>query len=221
MLRLFTTCTNVVLCLFHLVSAKCNALKQDIQRIYLLFVVNACFVCIALCSSILLCPNYPWIFFYSGSGDHVIRYLGQYMHRIAISNRNITNITDTHVEFIAKDFQDKAKKKPKKLTGYEFLRRFCQHIMPEHFVKIRYFGIYNATTKRNLELQFELPTIDSIEKRKTIQNETAVDCLKRVIGIDITLCPICKNGTMHRIKEIPKIRSPAKSVITLLLSFLV
>ncbi len=84
--------------------------------------------------------------------DHVIRYLGQYTHRVAISNQNITNITNTHVGFIAKDYRDKAKKKPKKPSGYEFLRRFCLHILPGHFVKIRYFGIYNATTKRNRQL---------------------------------------------------------------------
>lgn len=152
---------------------------------------------------------------------HVIRYLGQYTHRVAVSNRNITNITNTHVEFMTKDYRDNAKKKPARLTGYEFLRRFCQHILPEHFVKIRYFGIYNATTKRNLDLQFELPTIDSNEKQKINRTETTVDCLKRVLGVDVTLCPVCKKGRVHKIKEIPRIRSPGKLLPSLLLSFLV
>ncbi len=151
---------------------------------------------------------------------HVIRYLGQYTHRVAISDRNITNITGTHVGFIAKDYRDKAKKKPEKLPGYGFLYRPCQHILPGHFVKIRYFGIYNATAKRNLELQFELPTIDDIEKHETIARETAVECLKRVLGIDVTLCPVCKKGAMHKIKEAPRIRAPNKHLPTLLSSFL-
>ncbi len=99
--------------------------------------------------------------------DHVIRYLGQYTHRVTISNQNITNITYTHVEFIAKDYRDKAKKKPAKLTGTEFLRRFYQHILPSRFVKISYFGIYNASTKRNLQFQFEQPSIDDIQKNKS------------------------------------------------------
>ena len=153
--------------------------------------------------------------------EHVIRYLGQYTHRVAISNRNITNITDTHVEFIAKDYRDKAKKKPKKLSGLEFLRRSCQHILPGHFVKIRYFGIYNATTKRSLQLQFIQPDIDSIEKQKITQHETTVDCLNRVLGINVALCPVCRKGTMHNIKEIPRIRSPNLNLPTLLSSLLV
>jgi len=153
--------------------------------------------------------------------DHVIRYLGRYTHRVAISNQNITNITDTHVEFIAKDYRDKAKKKPAKLTGSEFLRRFCQHILPARFVKIRYFGIYNGTTKRNLKLQFTQPSIAAIEKQKIIAQETVADCLKRVLGIDITRCPVCKKGTMHKISEIPRIRSPNQHIPSLLFAHLV
>ena len=153
--------------------------------------------------------------------DHVIRYLGQYTHRVAISNQSIINISGTHVKFIAKDYRENAKKKPARLTGHEFLRRFCQHILPEHFVKIRYFGIYNATTRRNLEVQFKNPSIDDIEKKQVVKNETAVECLKRVLGVDVTLCPVCKTGTMHKFKEIPRIRSPGNHLPSLLLSLLV
>ena len=89
--------------------------------------------------------------------EHVIRYLGQYTHRVAIA------MNDTHVTFIAKDYRDKAQKKLVKLTSIEFLHRFCLHILPKYFVKIRRYRIYNHTTKRNLELQFQ-PEISSLEK---------------------------------------------------------
>ncbi len=168
--------------------------------------------------------NKKWVVYSEPSmagSEHVIRYLGQYTHRVAISNQNITIITNTHVGFIAKDYRDKAKKKPAKLTGFEFLRRFCQHILPPQFVKIRYFGIYNGTTKRKLQLQFTQPSIDTIEKQKIIAHETAADCLKRILGIDITRCPVCKKGTMHKISEIPRIRSPNQHIPSLLASLLV
>jgi len=80
--------------------------------------------------------------------EHVIRYLGQYTHRVAITNQRILNITQTHVTFIAKDYRDNARKKPISIAGVEFLRRFFQHILPYRFVKIRRYGIYNQTTKR-------------------------------------------------------------------------
>ena len=82
--------------------------------------------------------------------ENVIRYLGQYTHRVAVSNRNISGINGTHVGFVAKDYRDRAKKKPARLTGTEFLRRSCQHVLPPGFVKVRDNGIYNAATKRNL-----------------------------------------------------------------------
>lgn len=168
--------------------------------------------------------NKDWVVYSEPSmadADHVIHYLGQYTHRVAISNHNIKNITDTHVEFIAKDYRDKAKKKPAKLPGLEFLRRFCQHILPARFVKIRYFGIYNSTTKQNLQLKFQHPTIDDIQKLQQRKHETTAECIKRILGVDVTKCPACKKGTMHKIKDIPRIRSPNNHLPSLLASLLV
>ena len=92
--------------------------------------------------------NKPWVVFSEASlakPEHVIQYLGQYTHRVAITNQRILNISDTHVTFIAKDYRDKSKQKPVKLEGVEFLRRFCLHVLPKGFVKIRRFGIYHHT----------------------------------------------------------------------------
>jgi hypothetical protein len=41
----------------------------------------------------------------------------KYTHRIAISNQRILNVSDTHVRFIAKDYRDRAQKKPVELEG--------------------------------------------------------------------------------------------------------
>lgn len=174
-------------------------------------------------SAVEFARNKKWVVYSEPSlanADHVIRYLGQYTHRVAISNRNITNITNTHVEFIAKDYRDKAKKKPKKLSGTEFLRRFCQHTLPRQFVKIRYYGIYNQTTKRNLQIQFTHPSVDDIEKQQVSKNETIVECIKRILEVDVTKCPVCKTGTMQSIRELPRIRSPGRHLPSLLASLL-
>jgi len=143
--------------------------------------------------------------------DHVIRYLGQYTHRVAISNDRIIAMSNTHVTFIAKDYRDKAQKKPVSLTGVEFLHRFCLHILPKRFVKIRRYGIYNHTTKRNLELQF-VPEVSNVEKklRDNKEDETAQQRIKRLTGFDIGKCPKCKNGRMRIVRELPRIRSPGQ-----------
>ena len=101
--------------------------------------------------------------------EHVVKYLGQYTHRVAITNQRILNIADGKVTFIAKDYRDRAIKKPVTLDGVEFLRRFTMHILPRRFVKIRRFGIYNHTVKRNLNLQF----VRGRKTRNWCSNKTA------------------------------------------------
>ena len=142
--------------------------------------------------------------------EHVVKYLGQYTHRVAITNQRILNIADGKVTFIAKDYRERAIKKPVTLDGVEFLRRFVIHILPRRFVKIRRYGIYNHTTKRNLALQFtveEKPGIDAIIKKQQ-PPETNHERLERLTGINPCKCPACKTGRMIIIRELPRIRSP-------------
>lgn len=142
--------------------------------------------------------------------DHVVKYLGQYTHRVAITNQRILNIADGKVTFIAKDYRDRAVKKPVALDGEEFLRRFTMHILPGRFVKIRRYGIYNHTLKRKLSLQFveeQKPDIDTLIKQKE-PKETNQERFKRLTGVDPCQCPVCKKGTMIAVRELPRIRSP-------------
>ncbi|HIP49267.1 MAG TPA: IS91 family transposase [Lutibacter sp.] len=151
--------------------------------------------------------------------EKVIHYLGQYTHRVAISNQRILDITDTQVKFIAKDYRDGAKQKVVELEGVEFLRRFCQHIMPKRFVRIRKYGIYNPIVKRNLNLQFEPEKKSSIEELdKSIEKETKAERIMRLTGFDSGKCPKCKEGRMYVVKELPRIRSPAGHLPSILLS---
>lgn len=148
---------------------------------------------------------------------HVIRYLGQYTHRVAITNQRILGITDSHVTFVAKDYRDRGKKKAARLEGGEFLRRFSQHILPKGFVRIRRYGVYNPTVKRNLDLQFaakEKPALEDLEGAK----ESKTERIKRLTGFDIGLCPCCKKGRMHVKRELPRIRSPAAHLPSLLIA---
>jgi hypothetical protein len=142
--------------------------------------------------------------------DHVIKYLGQYTHRVAITNQRILNIAEGKVTFLAKDYRDRDVIKPVTLDGIEFLRRFTLHILPKRFVKIRRYGIYNHTTKRNLALQFvaqEKPCIDDLINQR-LPPETCQQRFKRLTGVDPCRCPVCKSGRMVVIRELPRIRSP-------------
>jgi len=164
--------------------------------------------------------NARWVVYCEASmanAEHVMRYLGQYTHRIAISNHRIVRVTDTHVTFKAKDYRDGARHKLVTMEGVEFLRRFCLHVMPQGFVRIRRYGIYNHTTQRNLDLQFftyAQVAAKEIEKKK----ESPQKRVKRLTGIDTCRCPSCKSGRLIVVKELPRIRSPAGHLPSILLA---
>jgi hypothetical protein len=144
---------------------------------------------------------------------HVIKYLGQYTHRTAISNQRIIDILNDEVHFYAKDYRDNATVKRAKLKGVEFLRRFVQHILPKGFVRIRRYGIYNTTVKRNFNLEFgnELSVFEQAleaSQKSDISEQNANH-----------ICPHCKKGKMIVIRIIPRIRSPAGHLPSILKSY--
>jgi len=75
-----------------------------------------------------------------GGPKKVLRYLGRYTHRIAISNHRLLAFDGERVTFRWKDYAHGGKQRTMTLLGIEFLRRFFLHVLPKGFVRIRYFG---------------------------------------------------------------------------------
>lgn len=75
-----------------------------------------------------------------GGPEHVLRYLGRYTHRVAISNHRLVSMTNNQVTFRWRDSAHKNKKRKMTLPVDEFLRRFLLHLLPRRFVRIRHFG---------------------------------------------------------------------------------
>lgn len=75
--------------------------------------------------------------------QQVLAYLSRYTHRVAISSRRLLALDEKAktVTFAWKDYADESKNKTMTLGLQEFLRRFCLHLLPERFVKIRHFGL--------------------------------------------------------------------------------
>ena len=144
-----------------------------------------------------------WVVFsepsFTDSG-RVIKYLGQYTHRVAITNNRIRNIDAKNVSFNYKDYRDNAKLKLTTLTGIEFLRRFSMHILPKGFVKIRYYGM--------LSNRFCKQTAMYKKPKQDRSKETVQQRIERLTGFDVYQCPYCKKGHMHTIEVLPRIRSP-------------
>ena len=75
-----------------------------------------------------------------GGPTHVLRYLGRYTHRVAISNHRIVAFDGERVTFRYKDYAHGGKQRTMTLVATEFLRRFFLHVLPRGFVRIRHFG---------------------------------------------------------------------------------
>ena len=86
-----------------------------------------------------------------GGATAVLRYLGRYTHRVAISNHRLLAFDGDRVTFRWKNYARGAQWRTMSLTAAEFLRRFVQHILPRGFVRIRQFG-YLASGSRAARL---------------------------------------------------------------------
>jgi hypothetical protein len=95
----------------------------------------------------------------------VLRYLGRYTHRVAISNHRLLAFDGEHVTFRWKDYVHGGKQRKMRLTGTEFLRRFFLHVLPKGFVRIRHFGfLANRSRARQLALCRQLLAMSTPEE---------------------------------------------------------
>ena len=75
-----------------------------------------------------------------GGAVQVLRYLGRYTHRVAISNHRLLAFDSERVTLRWKDYAHGGKQRKMTLLATEFLRRFFLHDQPKGFVRIRHFG---------------------------------------------------------------------------------
>lgn len=86
-----------------------------------------------------------------GSGEHTLRYLARYIHRVALSNNALLAADDQNVAFRYRRSED-GQWRTCSLSPQEFLRRFLQHVLPKGFVKVRYYGLHHQSHRADLPL---------------------------------------------------------------------
>lgn len=122
--------------------------------------------------------------------QRVIRYLGNYTHRIAISNNRIVALQNGRVYFKAKNYTQNGKQKITSLPALEFMRRFLQHVLPPNFYKIRHFGFMaNRYRKQNIELALQLLAEQGIYKSRN--NKSIPEDIEKALNYFFGKCPHC------------------------------
>lgn len=128
--------------------------------------------------------------------ENVFKYLGRYINRIALSNNRIMKLENGKVTLSWKDYKDDNAMKYLKLNVKEFMRRFLLHVLPDRFVRIRFYGLLASRNKKELlDKCRKLITKQTGKKAKSRkQCKNAVEYLKDIMGIDLFLCKKCGEG---------------------------
>jgi hypothetical protein len=85
-----------------------------------------------------------------GGPEQVLKYLGRYTHRVAISNHRLVSFENGEVTFTWRDRAHGNVQKNMPLPAEEFLRRFLLHLLPKGFVRIRNFGFLASRRRSKL-----------------------------------------------------------------------
>jgi hypothetical protein len=127
-----------------------------------------------------------------GGPAQVLRYLGRYTHRIAISNHRITAFDGEHVTFRWRDYAHGNKQRLMTLTAEEFIRRFLLHVLPQSFVRIRNFGFlancHRATLLPVCRLKLGMAPLAPSDLNESPDRATWA-------------CPVCR-GTMFTVERL-------------------
>jgi hypothetical protein len=187
-----------------------DALKQAFQNGQLCFPENLKLLAQPKIFAAWLRPLYRqnWVVYLKppfGGPEYVLQYLGRYTHRVAISNHRLVSFADDQVTFRWRDSADHNKQKLRALSVNEFLCRFLLHILPQGFVRIRYFGfLANRRRTTLLPLCFQL-------LRATPQPQAEQHASSTEDTSDLYRCPNC-GGPMKIIERLTaaeiQLRSP-------------
>jgi hypothetical protein len=135
-----------------------------------------------------------------GRSTHVIRYLGRYTHRIAISDARLLSIDARGVTFRTHGDERTT------LPPEEFLRRFLMHVLPRGFHKIRHFGLYGGQAvngrlalARTLLGEGDGGDLDDDALENDADPETVDDwasLVEQLTGESPLVCPVCERGRL-------------------------
>jgi hypothetical protein len=153
--------------------------------------------------------NQEWVVYAKPTAkrpDAVLAYLGRYVHRIAISNSRILSMDDARVTF---RYYRVGHPQPRTMTlvAPEFIRRFLQHVLPDGFHKVRYYGLWAPAYRKHLHrlgedlskhetVEPSEPTESSLTDRHDHGQESADRC-------ETPRCPQCHEGRLQWVARIP------------------
>jgi hypothetical protein len=133
----------------------------------------------------------------------VLDYLARYVFRVAITNARVVGLDDRTVAIRHKDRRS-SQWRTSRMPGDEFMRRFLQHVLPKGLHKVRYFGLWHPSHRKQAARvrQFLLldrpPATDRVKSRNDADGPTAG---RPRLG-EPRACPRCGTGHLLRARRL-------------------
>lgn len=133
--------------------------------------------------------------------EQVLRYLGRYTHRIAISNARILALQNHRVTFAYRDRRNGNARAELSLDAPEFVRRFLRHVVPRRFVRVRHYGVLANPLKADLiPLCRRLLEAGPLTAKPV---ESWQEVIRRLTGLDPERCSRCGQGRYVIVLDLP------------------
>ena len=119
--------------------------------------------------------------------EQVFKYLGQYTHRVGISNHRLISFDERGVSFRTKNGKQVT------VSPDEFIRRFLLHVLPDGFVKIRHYGLLASSNLRTklVAARRHLEAVGKTTNTIPPPQKTLRERLLALTGVDLEICPHC------------------------------
>lgn len=124
--------------------------------------------------------------------EQVLRYLGRYTHRVAISNHRLLALDSSRVTFSWKDRAHGDASRLLTLEVDEFLRRFLLHLVPAGMMRIRHYGLLANPTRRGLLERSRL----ALTNQATSWPDSSNPPQSATAEEDFHRCPRCDTGRL-------------------------
>jgi len=135
--------------------------------------------------------------------EQVLAYLSRYTHRVALSPRRLLATDGQTVTFAYKDYADGARPKTLTLATAEFVRRFCLHVLPERFVKIRHYGLLGNRHKQ-ARLAHARQLLGALPPPEPTEPKPLPELLRAPPAQPAPpSCPFCQRPGLVKVRDVP------------------
>ena len=134
-----------------------------------------------------------------GDGHKALRYVARYVHRIAICNSRLENFDPQQVTFRYRHNRS-GRIQRCTLSHEQFISRFLQHVLPNRFTKIRYYGLFSPRCRDALERARSL--LHQAQQPSLVASQQEHSAGEAVPPESDHLCPICLVGRMRVVADL-------------------